>query len=332
VAGTNKVLKDGDVVFRQGDPADCMYLIRKGALKVFIAKETSEVNLAVLEAGSIVGEMAFFDNKPRSASVKATQTTEVTQITRADFDKLLGQIPKWMVTMMQSLSGRLRTTNERLQKLEETQSNLVGGAILPGQKYPFHMVHRTLRCLSLSLVRDGEKDGREHTVTLESARELWRELVTEEPEVFDRILAKLSSWGMVSLKKNALKQDAIAFVNRGAFMLLTETIGKLAPKFSPGKPVLDATSRELLRCLVESAVESGYESLNVNLMESAASYKAKGLDTSGWASALPELVKKLDLKVSKSGNAILVRITPKDHKVLATTIDQMAEFHRDRLA
>lgn len=332
MAGSNKVLKEGDIVFRQGDPADCMYLIRKGALKVYIAKDEGEMDLATLDTGAIVGEMAFFDNKPRSASVKATQTTEVTQISRADFDKLLTQIPKWMVTMMQSLSGRLRSTNDRLQKLEEANLAAIGGTILAGQRYPFHIVHKTLRSLSLSMVRDGEKDGREHFVHLDAARELWKEIVTEDLVIFDKTLAKLASWGMIALKKNAVKQDVIAFINRGAFLQLTDTLGKLAPRFTPAKPVLDQSARDLLRCLVESGSQSGYESLSINLMELAATYKSKGLETSGWANSLGELVKKLDLKIAKSGQAITVRITPKEHKVLASTVDQMAELQSENLA
>jgi CRP-like cAMP-binding protein len=43
VAGQNKVFREGDMVFRQGDPADCMYLVRKGSLRVLIEKEEGEV-------------------------------------------------------------------------------------------------------------------------------------------------------------------------------------------------------------------------------------------------------------------------------------------------
>lgn len=334
MAGSNKVLKEGEIVFRQGEPADSMYLIRKGTLQVYISKDNGEMNLATLEAGSIVGEMAFFDNKPRSASVRAAKPTEVTQISRSDFDKLLTQIPKWMVTMMQSLSGRLRTTNERVQKLEEAQRAAAGGSILPGQKYPFHIVHRTLRSLSLSLVRDGEKDGREHVVNLELARELWRELVTENPELFDKILGKLNAWGFIALKKNALRQDVICFVNRGAFMQLTEVLGRLAPRLNPARPALDPAARALLKNLVEAAVRSGYESISINLSELVANCRSRGIDTSGWsvATTTDELVKKLDLKVAKSGTTLAVRITPKEHEPLLHTLEHLAELVEGGLA
>lgn len=332
MAGQNRVFKEGEVLFRQGDAADCMYLVRRGALKVFIAKDDSEVTLATLDAGAIVGEMAFFDNKPRSASVKAATATEVTEISRADFNKLLTQIPKWMVTMMQSLSGRLRSTNERLEKLEDASRVAAGGSILPGQKYPFQIIQKSLRCLTLSLARDGEKLGREHAVTLENTKELWNEIVSAEPAVFDRLLGKLISTGMVAVRKNEMKQDVIVFVNRGAFALLADTLSKYAPRFSAAKPFLDEHALVLLRTLVDSTVSSGYESLNVNLMELAAQTKAKGVDTSSWGNAIGELVKKFDLKIAKNGSAIMVKINAKEHKNLRTAVDLMAELHAEGLS
>src|SRR5690606_13731094 len=119
---------------------------RKGQLKVFLQKGNEEIPLATLHEGAIVGEMAFIDDKPRSASVRSLVPCELTVITRADFDKLLTQVPKWMVSMLQSLSGRLRTTNEKLQKLEQAQllasTPAEGSKILPNQRYPYQTILR----------------------------------------------------------------------------------------------------------------------------------------------------------------------------------------------
>lgn len=331
MAGKNQIFKVGDVIFRQGDPADCMYLVRKGALDVYIAKEDGDLPLATLDAGAIVGEMAFFDNKPRSASVRAAQTSEVTQITRADFDKLLSQVPKWMVTMMQSLSGRLRSTNERLQKLEEAQLTAAGGPILPNQRFPFQILLKSLRTINLALLKDGEKEGREHTVPLESVRELWGELVAEEPDILTRVLKKLQAIGMVGIKKNTLKQDTLVITNRGLFLQLTEFISRLAPRLKPSDPFLSPDAVEMFNHLVETTSASGYESLNVNVGELMARCKAEGVDTSRWGSAVAELVKKLDLKISKSGQSLLVKIVVKEHRPAKQHIDFLAQFQQEML-
>jgi hypothetical protein len=330
VAGQNKVFKEGDMVFRQGDPADCMYLVRKGSLRVLIEKEEGDVTLATLDAGAIVGEMAFFDNKPRSATVKATQSTEVTQITKTDFDKLLTQIPKWMVTMMQSLSGRLRTTNERLQKLETTNS-ASSAAILPNQKYPFQIFQKTLRSILLSHAKDGEKEGREHVVRLDACKELWVEIVNEDAALFDRIVAKVTSFGLIAIKKNPLKQDVISFTNRGGLVQLTELLARLGPKFTATVPFLETSQVELFQALVDEGIQSGYEAINISILDISATQKRKGKETSSWSTGLMELAKRLDLKLSKGPNSVLVKIVPKEHKVLRTIVDQMAEIARDKL-
>ena len=50
-----------------------MFLVRKGELQVFVTQGSKEVNLAVVGAGGMIGEMALFDQKPRSASVRAKE-------------------------------------------------------------------------------------------------------------------------------------------------------------------------------------------------------------------------------------------------------------------
>ena len=108
-----------------------MYLVRKGELRVYLEQNGKEVTLVTIGDGGMIGEMALFDQQPRSASVKATKDTEVaTLISLIDFEKLMKQIPKWFVGLMIALSGRLRQTNERLQKLEAGISS-TGRPFLP---------------------------------------------------------------------------------------------------------------------------------------------------------------------------------------------------------
>ena len=126
MAGTNKSLKAGAVVFKAGDSADGMYLVRKGELVVYFEQGGKEVILARIPEGGMVGEMALFDRMPRSASVKASMDAEITHISLDDFGKLMRQIPKWFVGLMSALSGRLRVTNDRLKVIEAA-----GGTVPP---------------------------------------------------------------------------------------------------------------------------------------------------------------------------------------------------------
>ncbi|RYZ85460.1 MAG: cyclic nucleotide-binding domain-containing protein, partial [Proteobacteria bacterium] len=117
VSGKNKILKKGELLFKAGDSSDGMYVLRKGQIQIFLDKGGNDIVLASVAAGGMIGEMSLFDKKPRSASARAMEETEVTQISNDDFNKIISQIPKWLVSLMATLSSRLRDTNERLQDL-----------------------------------------------------------------------------------------------------------------------------------------------------------------------------------------------------------------------
>ena len=115
--GKNFAMQKGQVLFKEGDKSDGMFLLRAGELLVYLEKDGEEIELAKIAPGGMIGEMALFDSQPRSASVKASSRCDVTHITQSDFNKLMKQIPKWFTALMGTLSNRLRSTNHRVQEL-----------------------------------------------------------------------------------------------------------------------------------------------------------------------------------------------------------------------
>ena len=92
-----KKFKKGEVIFREGDPGDLCYVIRKGSVK--IARRNArgvDVAQTYLAAGNLVGEMALLsvDGKGRSATVTAAVPCELIAISKEDFLALLEQNPK----------------------------------------------------------------------------------------------------------------------------------------------------------------------------------------------------------------------------------------------
>jgi CRP-like cAMP-binding protein/Fe-S-cluster-containing hydrogenase component 2/thioredoxin reductase len=92
-----KKFKKGEVIFREGDPGDLCYVIRKGSVK--IARRNArgvDVAQTYLAAGNLVGEMALLsaDGKGRSATVTAAVPCELIAISKEDFVALLEQNPK----------------------------------------------------------------------------------------------------------------------------------------------------------------------------------------------------------------------------------------------
>ena len=97
-------------------PGDRVYFIVSGTVKVFVDHaDGSEVILAMLGPGEMVGEMSLVDNLNRSASVTTLESSTLVWMDRTTFWRQLHQIPTLMGNMVTMLSRRLRLANTRLQ-------------------------------------------------------------------------------------------------------------------------------------------------------------------------------------------------------------------------
>jgi len=85
----------GDVVFRQGDFPDRLYLIGQGEVEVIRTEDGKEVVLARMKAGEFFGEMGILGNTPRTATVKAATDLETLSIHRNYFRPLIAYVPAW---------------------------------------------------------------------------------------------------------------------------------------------------------------------------------------------------------------------------------------------
>ncbi|MFI4921226.1 MAG: cyclic nucleotide-binding domain-containing protein, partial [Gammaproteobacteria bacterium] len=81
----------GEILFDEGEPGDCLHLIRSGAVMVSRQLADREVVLAYAPAGKYVGEMALLSDLPRSATVKAAVKTETIRIEGTDFKALMAK-------------------------------------------------------------------------------------------------------------------------------------------------------------------------------------------------------------------------------------------------
>ena len=114
---TEKNAKAGDVVFSQGDAGSSMYLVRSGAVQVFLPnRDGPPVVLKDVRTGEYFGELALFDLKPRSASVRALVDTVLLELTREEFAEHLGRSPRAAVTILSEMAERLRETNAMLSQ------------------------------------------------------------------------------------------------------------------------------------------------------------------------------------------------------------------------
>jgi CRP-like cAMP-binding protein len=104
-----KALAAGDFLFRRGDPAQSLYVVKSGELQI----GDGNVIYETVTAGGIVGEMALVDGEPRSASVKALSAAEVIPIDQKRFLFMVQQTPFFAIRLMRVITQRLRTMNAR---------------------------------------------------------------------------------------------------------------------------------------------------------------------------------------------------------------------------
>ncbi len=100
-------VKAGEVLFRAGDPAECMYVVLSGQARI----GDGNVVFEELSPGGIVGEMALIDHAPRSATVTAVTDCTLAEIDEKRFLFLVQQTPSFALNLMRLLSHRLRRMN-----------------------------------------------------------------------------------------------------------------------------------------------------------------------------------------------------------------------------
>src|SRR5215471_12826008 len=102
-----------EVLFLSGDPGDGFYRLNEGLLKVsMVSPKGAERILAILGPGSIVGDMAVIDGRPRSASVSALRDCKLSFVSRAVFETVAAKNPDVYKHLLSLLAARLRDTDQ----------------------------------------------------------------------------------------------------------------------------------------------------------------------------------------------------------------------------
>jgi CRP/FNR family transcriptional regulator, cyclic AMP receptor protein len=109
-------MKDGAIVFGEGDTADGMYVILGGKVRIFRREHGHETTLTVLKQGDFFGEMSLFDKQPRSATAQVVGEAELRFISAPEFDGMIAD--PFVRNMLVRMSERLRHVDEELAKLD----------------------------------------------------------------------------------------------------------------------------------------------------------------------------------------------------------------------
>ncbi len=107
--------KDGEVVIKQGDPGDCLYVIQEGKVEVIDESGETEIKLAELGETEFFGEMGLFEKDVRSCTIKAMGDAKIMTIDKRNFYKTIQKDPSLAYRLLEKMSNRLRETNKKLR-------------------------------------------------------------------------------------------------------------------------------------------------------------------------------------------------------------------------
>lgn len=118
-----KVYQNGEVIVRQGEVGDSMYVIQSGSAEVVEEVGGKTVPLAVLNANDFFGEMALFGSQLRSATVRALGTVRVLTVDKKILLRRIQQDPALAFRLLEHLCQRLRNLNSKYAGSKSAQGN-----------------------------------------------------------------------------------------------------------------------------------------------------------------------------------------------------------------
>lgn len=193
----------GEVIFRQGDPAEELWLISDGRVK--LARTTAdqrETVLAVLGSGEVFGETCLLEGTPRAVTATAIGPATLARVGRDDVDLIIATHPDVVPHLLQVLARRLRNANELLSELAFRD--------VPGR------VARALIDLS---ARFGERRADGLHVAHGLTQEELAQLVGASREAVNKALSDFAARGWLRLQMRAVHLLNVERLRRRAHLL-----------------------------------------------------------------------------------------------------------------
>lgn len=125
-SGTERTLavSDGELIFREGDPGEDMFLVQSGSVVISKDINGNEMVLGEISRGDFFGEMSVLESLPREASARASGPTKLLAIGQGALLVRLRRDPSFAVEMLNRLSGRLRRINNRIGATDEVLDDM----------------------------------------------------------------------------------------------------------------------------------------------------------------------------------------------------------------
>jgi CRP-like cAMP-binding protein len=193
--------REGTTVFGEGDPSDCLYILKSGVVKLIsISPKGSEAILQILKPGQVFGEL-LLSRERRAFTALAAEDSVVTVISRQNLKELLSLFPMVALNFIQVLSRRLADVEKGLADSSHTWS--------------YHRLARVLLRLSEQY---GEEVPTGTMITLRLTHEDLANLIGTSRETVTTQLNRFSRMGLLNRRARRIivtRQRLSEFIHRG---------------------------------------------------------------------------------------------------------------------
>ena len=120
-----RIYSDGEIIFREGDVGDAMYVIQSGKINITKKAASGEFVIATLQSGEIFGDMALFDKLPRSATARASGNAKILTIDKKKLFSTISRDPTLVFKLLESMSQRIRKLDQELMTLKKSNIDIM---------------------------------------------------------------------------------------------------------------------------------------------------------------------------------------------------------------
>ena len=117
-AALGRFYADGEIVARQGDDGDCMFVVQDGEVEIVADNDGAEVVLRSAGRNEILGEMAIFEHQPRSATIRARGQVRILTLDKRNFLRRINEDPSLAFRMIETMSHRVRDLSREVVELQ----------------------------------------------------------------------------------------------------------------------------------------------------------------------------------------------------------------------
>lgn len=114
-----RYFRPGEFLFKEGEPAQNLYILKKGVCSIRKRFPGGFIELGKVYSNEVVGELAFFNKSPRSASVVAVSEVEALEVSYSALDQIYKKVPDYFRAMMASVAERLRRADDVIKRLKK---------------------------------------------------------------------------------------------------------------------------------------------------------------------------------------------------------------------